>query len=336
MAKAVTALGNFASAGIAVLAQSLLLSTQVQAQAQDYPARLVRLVVATSPGGGTDIAARLVAPKLTEFFGRQVVVENRGGASTTIGGEFVARSTPDGYTLLMGVSSLAILPHILLKVPYKPEDFAPITQVATSPNIVVAHPSLPAKTTKELIALAKARPGQINIAAGGAGSSQHLAIVLFVTMTGARITHVPYKGTGMAMIDVVAGHVHLMMANIIQALPIIRNGRLNAIGVTGLARTTVAPNIPTIAEGGVPGYEVVQWYGMLAPANTPRDIITKVRTGTVRALQDATVKDRFIADGAETVGNTPEEFAAIIAADLKKWAKVVKEAGIKQQQLGSF
>lgn len=318
--------------GGAALAQTLSLP----AHAQEYPTKLVRMVVATSPGGGTDIAARLVSPKLTEYFGRQVVVENRGGASTTIGGEFVARSAPDGYTLLMGVSSLTILPHILMKVPYKPEDFAPITQVATSPNIVVAHPSLPARTTKELIALAKARPGQINIAAGGAGSSQHLAIVLFVTMTDARITHVPYKGTGMAMIDVVAGHVHLMMANIIQALPIIRNGRLNAIGVTGLARTTVAPNIPTIAEGGVPGYEVVQWYGLLAPANTPRDIIAKVRTGTVRALQDPVAKERFIADGAETVGNTPEEFAAIIAADLRKWAKVVKDAGIKPQQLGGF
>lgn len=305
-------------------------------QAQDYPAKVVRMVVATSPGGGTDIAARLVSPRLSEYFGRQVVVENRGGASTTIGSEYVARSAPDGYTLLMGVSSLAILPHILMKVPYKPDDFAPITQVATSPNIMISHPSLPVKTPKELIALAKARPAQLNIAAGGAGSSQHLAIALFVTMSGATITHVPYKGTGMAMIDVVAGHVHLMMANIIQALPIIRNGRLNAIGVTGLSRTTVAPSIPTIAEGGVPGYEVVQWYGLLAPAQTPRDILTKIRAGTVRALQEPAVKERFIADGAETVGNTSEEFAAIIATDLKKWAKVVKDAGIKPQQLGSF
>jgi tripartite-type tricarboxylate transporter receptor subunit TctC len=304
--------------------------------AQEYPVKPVRLVVATSAGGGTDIAARLVSPKLTEFFGRQVVIENRGGASTTIGGEHVARAAPDGYTLLMGVSSLAILPFIVARMPYKPEDFTPITQVATSPNIIIAHPSLPAKTTKELITLARARPGQLNIAAGGAGSSQHLAIALFVSMTGVNILHVPYKGTGMAMIDVVAGHVHLMMANIIQALPIIRNGRLNAIGVTGLTRATVAPNIPTIAENGVPGYEVVQWYGMLAPAQTSRDIINKVRTGTVRALQDPVVKERFIADGAETVGNTPEEFAAIIAADLKKWAKVVKDAGIKPQQLGSF
>lgn len=327
-----TALRNLALTSGVLLAPCAWLP----AHAQEYPVKLVRMVVATSPGGGTDIAARLVSPKLSEFFGRQVVIENRGGASTTIGGEYVARAAPDGYTLLMGVSSLAILPFVMAKVPYKPEDFAAITQVATSPNIVISHPSLPAKTTKELIALAKARPAQLNIAAGGAGSSQHLAIALFVTMSSAKITHVPYKGTGMAMIDVVAGHVHLMMANIIQALPIIRNGRLNAIGVTSLTRTTVAPNIPTIAEGGVPGYEVVQWYGLLAPAQTPRDIITKVRTGTVRALQDPAIKERFIADGAETVGNTPDEFAAIIAADLKKWAKVVKDAGIKPQQLGSF
>jgi tripartite-type tricarboxylate transporter receptor subunit TctC len=297
--------------------------------AQDYPTRPVRLIVASSPGGGTDIAARIIAPKLTEYFGRQVVVDNRPGGTTTIGGDIVAHSPPDGYTLWMGVSSLAINPYILPKVPYDAvKDFAPVSQVAVTPNIMIAHPSLPARTAKELIALAKARPGQLNYAAGGAGSSQHLSMELFLHMAALKIVHVGYRGQGPALLDLVAGHIHLMMSNILSALPHVRTGRLRAIGVTSPKRTIVAPDIPVIAESGLPGYEVIQWYGVLAPAGTPREVIAKIHAGIVRALQDPATRERFLRDGAETVGSTPEEFAALIAADLKKWGKVIKEAKI--------
>ena len=310
-----------------------LIAAAIAAQAQDYPVKPVRLVVASTPGGGTDISARLIAPRLSEYLGRQIVVENRPGATTTIGVEFVTKSPPDGYTLLMGVSSLAINPHILKGIPYDAlRDLAPISQVLIAPNIIVAHPSLPARTVKELIAFARPRPGQLNFAAGGAGSSQHLAIELFLYMTGVKIVHVPYKGQGMALIDVVAGQVSLMMANVISALPHVRNGRLRALGVTGAKRATVAPDIPTIAEAGVPGYEVLQWYGVLAPANTPRDIIARLHAGTVRALQDPQIRQRIVGDGGEPVGNTPDEFAAILRADYKKWGDVIRKAGIRVDQ----
>ncbi len=310
-----------------------LIAASIAAYAQDYPVKPVRLVVASTPGGGTDISARLIAPKLSEYLGQQVLVENRAGATTTIGVNFVARAAPDGYTLLMGVSSLTINPHILTNIPYDAvKDLAPVSQVVVAPNIMVSHPSLPARSVKELIAFARTRPGQLNFAAGGAGSSQHLAIELFLSMTGLKIVHVPYKGQGPALLDVMAGHVSLMMANVISALPPVRNGRIHALGVTGLQRATVAPDIPTIAEAGVPGYEVVQWYGVLAPAATPRDIIAKLHAGTVRAVQDPLVRQRIVSDGGEPVGNTPEEFAAIIRADFRKWGDVIRKAGIRVDQ----
>jgi len=301
--------------------------------AQDYPTRTIRLVVASTPGGGTDISARLIAPKLSEHLGRQVVVENRPGATTMIGAEFVARSAPDGHTLLMGVSSLTINPHIQAKVPYDAvKDFAPISQAVTAPNLIVAHPSLPVRSVAELIALARARPGQLNFASGGAGSNQHLAIELFLSMTGLKIVHVPYKGVGPALLDAVAGHVHLMMSTILSALPHVKNGRIRALGVTSAKRATVAPDIPTVAETGVPGYEVVQWYGILAPAATPRDVIAKIHAATVRVLQDPAIQAHFVADGGDPVGGTPEEFSAVIRADLQKWGKVVKDMGYKPEQ----
>ncbi|HZM48177.1 MAG TPA: tripartite tricarboxylate transporter substrate binding protein [Burkholderiales bacterium] len=301
------------------------------ATAQDYPSRPVRLVVASTPGGGTDITARLIAPRLSEHFGRQVVVENRPGATTMIGAEFVSRSPPDGHTLLMGVSSLTINPYIQAKVPYDVvKDFAPVSQVLTAPNILVAHPSLPARSVAELIAFARARPGQLNFAAGSPGSNQHLAIELFLSMTKLKMTYVPYKGQGPALLDVTAGHVHLMMSNILSALPQIKSGRIRALGVTSLKRATVAAAIPTVAETGVPGYEVVQWYGILAPAATPRDIIARIHSATVRALQDPAIQAHIAGEGGEAVGGTPEEFSAVIRADLQKWGKLVREMGIKR------
>ena len=301
--------------------------------AQNFPSKPLRLVVGSTPGGGTDISARLIAPKMSEQLGQQVVVENRPGATTTIGVNYVVRSAPDGYTMLMGVSSLAINPHILKNVPYDAlTDLAPVTQVLVAPNIMVAHPSLPIRTVKDLVAFARPRPGQLNFAAGGAGSSQHLAIELFLYMTGTKIVHVPYKGQGMALIDVVAGQVSLMMANVISALPHVRSARLRALGVTGSKRTTVAPDIPTIAEAGVPGYEVLQWYGVLAPAATPREIIGRLHGVIAHAVQDPKIRERIVADAGEPVGNTPDEFSAILRADYKKWGDVIRKAGIRVDQ----
>ncbi len=300
--------------------------------AQNYPTKPVRLIVPTSPGGGTDISARTIAPKLSEYLGQQIVVENRAGASTMIGNELVARAAPDGYTLLMGISSLAILPYIHAKVPYDvAKDYAPVSQVVQLPNMMVSHPSLPARSIKELIAFARMRPGQINFAAGSVGSNPHLAMELFLSVTGLKMVHVPYKGQGPALIDLMAGHVPLAMANILGALPHVRDRRLHAIGVTSAKRTTVAPDIPSIAESGVPGYEVVQWFGVLAPANTPRDIVARLHAVIVRTVQDPGIKQRFMGDGGETMGNTPEEFAAVIRADLGKWEKVIRNAGIKPE-----
>ncbi|HEX9684738.1 MAG TPA: tripartite tricarboxylate transporter substrate binding protein [Burkholderiales bacterium] len=317
--------------GLARIALSAcLVAIPFFASAADFPVKPVRLVVGSTPGGGTDISARLIAPKMSEQFGQQVVVENRPGATTTIGVNHVVRSAPDGYTMLMGVSSLAINPHILKNVPYDAlKDLAPVSQVLVAPNIVVAHPSLPARTVKELVALAKARPGELDFAAGGAGSSQHLAIELFLYMTGTRMLHVPYKGQGMALIDVVAGQVPLMMANVISALPHVRTGRLRALGVTGPRRASVAPDIPTIAEAGVPGYAVLQWYGVLAPAKTPREIIARLNAAVVHAVRDARIRERITGDGGEPVGNTPDQFSAILRADYEKWGEVIRKAGIR-------
>ena len=299
-------------------------------RAQGYPAKPVRLIVPTSPGGGTDFSARALGPKLSEILGQSIVIENRAGGGTIIGNEAVARAAPNGYTLLMGISSIASIPYLYSKVPYDVvRDFAPISQVVTVPHLLVAHPSLPARSVKELIAFAKTRPGQLDFAAGSAGSNPHLAMELFNHMTGLKMVHVPFKGQGPALTNVLGGHTMLMMANVLSALPQVKNGRLRAFGVTSAKRTAVAPDIPTIAEAGVPRYEVVQWFGVLAPANTPQDVIDKVHAGIVRALQDPAVRERFMSDGAEPIGSTPQQFAAVIRADMKKWAKVIKDAGIK-------
>jgi len=289
--------------------------------------------VPTAPGGGTDISARIIAPKLSEYVGQQVVVENRAGGNTAVGNEFVAKSPADGYTLLMGISSITINLHTQSKPPYDAiRDFAPITQVVIVPLVLASHPSLPPRNLKELIAFTRARPGQLNYGTGSVGSNPHLAMELFLAMAKLKVTHVPYRGIGPAMIDLVAGQVQLMMANILAALPHMRNSRILAHGVSSAKRSTVIPEIPTIAEAGVPGYEVVQWFGILAPAGTPREVVTRLHTASVRALQDAQVKSRFLADGGETVGNSPEEFANIIRSDLAKWGKLVKQAGIKPDQ----
>lgn len=316
-----------------LLITATMLGAATLAHAQvNYPVRAVRVIVPSAPGGGTDISARIIAPQLTAFLGQQVIVENRAGAGTMIGGEAVARAVPDGYTLLMGVSTLAINPAMYKKVPYDAlKDFAPISQAVSLSNVLTVHPSLPVRNLKEFIALVKPRPGQVNFASAGVGTSPHLSMELFLVMTGLKMLHVPYKGSGPGVTDLVAGHVPAMMPNMLSAQPHIKSGRLRALGVTGSKRAPGAEDIPTIAEAGVPGYEAVQWYGLLAPAATSRDIIIKLHTGVVRALQNPDVRQRLLNDGAEPVGSSPEEFTNYLRAETAKWAKVVQAAGIKPE-----
>jgi tripartite-type tricarboxylate transporter receptor subunit TctC len=302
------------------------------ALAQSYPARSVRLIVPSSPGGGTDITARIIAPKLSEYLGQQVVVENRAGAGTMIGGEAVARATPDGYTLLMGISTLAINPAMYRKVPYDAlKDFAPISQVVALPNVLVTHPSLPVKSVKELIGFARARPGQINFASAGVGTNPHFAMELFNSMAGLKMVHVPYKGSGQGVIDLLAGHVTVMTPSILTAMGYVKDKRLRALGVTSAKRATGAPDIPTISEAGLAGYEAVQWFGVLAPAGTPAAIVTRLHKEIVRTLQAPDIRQKLVSDGADPVGSSPEEFAAFLKAETTKWAKVAKDVGIKPE-----
>jgi tripartite-type tricarboxylate transporter receptor subunit TctC len=300
--------------------------------AQSYPIRPIRLVVPSSPGGGTDITARIMAPELSKLLGQQVVVENRPGAGTMIGGEVVAKAPPDGYTLLMGISTLAINPAVYRKVPYDAlRDLAPITQAVSVPNVVVGHPSLPAKNLKELIALARARPGELTFASAGVGTNPHLSIELLLSMTKTKMLHIPYKGSGPGITDLVAGQVQVMAPNMLSAYPHIKSGRMRAYGVTGTKRVSSAAEIPTIAEAGVPGYEAVQWFGLLAPAGTPRSVVQRLHDESVKVLQHPNVKELLVKDGAEPVGNTPEQFAGFIKAETIKWARVVKDAGIQPE-----
>jgi tripartite-type tricarboxylate transporter receptor subunit TctC len=297
-----------------------------------YPSRAVRIIVPSSAGGGSDIIARILAPKLAERLGQQIVVDNRAGAGTMIGGDVVAKSPPDGYTLLLGVSTLATNAAIYRKVPYNAlTDFAPITLVLSAPNILVVHPSLPVKSVKELIWFSEARPGQLNYASAGTGTGPHLSMELFLSMAKLKMVHIPYKGSAPAMIDLLGGQVVVMAATMLTAIPHIRSGRLRGLGVTSTQRTAVAPEVPTIAEAGVPGYEAVQWYGVLAPAQTPKEIVTRLHRELSAILQTSEIKERFAADGGDAGGNTPEEFARYIRSETEKWAKVVKAAGIRQE-----
>ena len=298
----------------------------------NYPNRPVRMVVPSSAGGGADIVARIVAPRLAERLGQQVVVDNRPGAGTMIGGEVVARSAPDGYTLLMGVSTLATNPVIYRNMPYDAlRDFAPITEVASLPNILVVHPSVPVKTVKELIAFTRAHPGQLSYGSPGTGTNPHLAMELFRSMAKVDMLHIPYKGSAPAIIDLIAGHITVMAATALTGIPHVRSGRLRALAVTGTTRAAAAPDVPTIAEAALPGYDAVQWYGVLAPAQTPKDIVSKLHTEIVRILQTPEVKDRLRGDGADPVGNTPDEFTRFIKVETDKWAKVARDAGIKPE-----
>ena len=322
-----------AQAFTVVLVLSCGIVAMPAAHAQErYPTRPIRVIVPSVAGGGTDISARLIAPRMSEYLGQPVVVENRAGAAMIIGSDLVAHAAPDGYTLLMGISTLTINPSIHTKLPYDTvRDFAPVSLVVTLPNVLVIHPSLPVKSVKELIAFARARPGRLNYASAGVGSSLHLSMALFLSMAKLKMTHVPYKGSAPALVDMLAGQIEVMTGTMITVIPYVRDGRLRALGVTSLKRAAVAPELPTIAEAGLPGYESVQWYGLLAPGATPREIIVRLHEAVARATQDAAIRKRFLDDGVEPVGSTPEEFAALIHSDMAKWAKVVRDANIKPE-----
>ena len=301
------------------------------ASAQGYPTRPIRLVVPFPAGGTTDILAREVAQKLTEVLGQAVVVDNRPGAAGNIGSDLVAKSAPDGYTLLMGtVGTHAINPSLYSKMPYDHvKDFAPVVLVAGVPNVLVVNPALPGNSVSDLIKLAKDKPGQINFASSGSGTSIHLSGELFKTMAGVDMTHVPYKGSSPALTDLIGGQVQIMFDNLPSALPQIKGGRLRAIALTSLKRAPVLPDIPTINESGLPGFEASSWFGVLAPAGTPVAIVARINTEVNKWLQSADAREKLLGQGAEAAGGSPERFANHIRAESEKWAKVVKASGAK-------
>ena len=321
------------SALAGLCAGALLVSAPPAALAQPgYPTRPIRIIVPTSPPGGADIVARSIAPGLSERLGQQVIVDNRAGASTMLGGELVAKAPPDGYTLMMGISTLAINPATFRHVPYDAlRDFAPITHAAIQTLVLAVHPSFPARTVMELIALTKARPGDVTFSSPGFGTNPEMGMELFLFMTGTRMLHVLYRGGGDSIIALVSGHVSVTVASMLGTMPHVRSGRLRALGVTSARRVPTAPDVPTIAEAGVPGYESLQWYGLLAPAGTAKEIIARLNKEAVAALRTPEIVARLTNDGAEVIAGTPEEFGAYIRAETEKWAKVAKAAGIKPE-----
>jgi len=309
----------------------ILSALAVSAVADDYPNKAIRLIMPYPIGGSIDIAGRMVAQRLADNLGQAVVVDNRTGAGGIVGTETGARAAPDGYTVLMGgTGTLALSPSLQKNLPYDPnKDFTPVTLLVTIPYVVVVQPSFKAANIKELIALAKAKPHEINYGSGGSGSAPHLAAELFKTMADVRITHVPYKGSTPAITDTMSGQVQLTFTGIPSVMTQMKAGRLRPIGVTSLKRTAALPEVPTIAESGVPGYEVNPWFGVLLPARTPQPLVSRLNAEILKVLQLPATRERFAAEGFEAVGNTPAQFAAYIKAEQIKWGKVIKDAGIK-------
>lgn len=298
------------------------------ALAQSYSAKPVRIVVGFPPGGATDVVARVISQKLSEALGQAVVVDNRPGAASNIGAELVAKSPKDGHTLFMGSVSTSVNPSLYKKLAYDPlTDFAPISQVAGTPFILAVHPSLPARSVKEFIALARSRPGELNYATAGSGSGSHLFAVMFGSMTRVTLVHVPYKGAAPATTATLSGETIFIFENIVTTLPLARAGRLRALAVTTATRSSAAPEIPTMAEAGVPGYDANAWFGIFAPAGTPAAIVNRLNTEIVKILKLPDTRERFLALGAEPAGGTPEQFGAFFKAEITKWAKAVKESG---------
>src|SRR5262245_61276271 len=314
----------------ALFALSLFQSPSI-AHAQSYPSRPVRMVVPFPPGGGTDVVGRLLAQKLTGALKQQVVVDNRAGAAGRIGAEHVARSAPDGYTLLMATTTVIITaPALFPKLPYDSlRDFAPISPVSTGTYVLVVHPSVPARSVKQLIALAKARPGQLNFASSGPGDTNHLSGELFQIDAGVKLVHVPYKGAAPGTLSVIMGETDLMFSNIVPAIPPIQAGRLRPVGITSLKRSPMLPTVPTVAESGLPGFNVETLYAVLGPAGMPKPIVRQLNEAIAKASRSPETRERLEADGSQVLTSTPDELEKLMIAEIGKWAKVISQAGIK-------
>lgn len=303
------------------------------ALAQNYPWAPLRIISPYPPGGGTDILGRAIGQKLTDTFRQPVVVENRVGANGTIGAAFVAKAPADGHTILFIPAGYAANPGLYANLPYdQARDLAPVSHLASGPLVLVVHPSLPAKSLKEFIALAKARPGTINFGTPGAGALPHLSAELFNNMAGIKMVHIPYKGPGAAAIDLMSGQISAYFMNILQSLPLVKAGKLRALGVTSPQRSSIAPDLPAIAEAGLPGFDMTNWYGMLVPAGTPRDIINKLQQEVARILNLPELKERLAGDGMTVVAGTPEQFAGFLASETAKFNQIIQTAGIRSSQ----
>ncbi len=312
--------------------QSIILLASACAQAQTYPAKPIRFVVGFPPGGTNDLVARAIGQKLTEQMGQQFIIENRGGANTAIASEMFAKTAaPDGYTIMLNAPGHATNPSMMRLNFDSMRDFAFITVAAESVNLLVTHPSFPPRTVKEMIAFSKARPGQINYGSSGVGTTVHLSGALFEYMTGVKWVHIPYKGAGPALIEMLGGQFSLYFGNMPSVIGYARQGKLRGIAVTGSKRSSAAMDIPTVAESGIPGYEVTTWYGTSAPAKTPREIIERLNSEILRALKSSDMQARFKDYGADAIGNTPEQAAAYVQSEINKWGKVIKAAGLASQ-----
>ncbi len=308
----------------------LLLLITGACHAQNYPAKPIRMLIGFAPGGGADIVARSLTPRIAEALGQQIIVDNRAGANGIIAAEFAAKSPPDGYTLLVAPGNYAFAPAMVAKLPFDMTTaFAPVSQLAETPLLMVVHPSLPVKNVAQLVALAKSRPKQLAYASGGIGGSAHLATELFRSLTQVDVAHIPYKGTGASISDLIGGQVVLCICTLPSVLAQAKSGRLRALAVTTTRRSAAAPEIPTLAEAGVKGYEMSQWYGLLAPAGTPATIIERLNAEVGKALKHPETRNRLQAEGAEPVGGTPQEFGAFFKAEIAKWTRVVQRAGIR-------
>jgi tripartite-type tricarboxylate transporter receptor subunit TctC len=317
---------------LVLAASTASIALSLGAQAQTYPVKPVRIIVPYAPGGNTDFTARAVAEKLSDAYKRQFIVENRPGAATNIGTEAVARAAPDGYTLLMGGAANAINMSLFSKLPYDTvRDFDPIALCVQGANVLVIHPSLPAKNLKELIALAKAQPGKLNFGSSGLGSSNQMAGELFNIMAGIKIVHVPYKGNAPALTDLLGGHVEMIFSGVPALLPHIQNGRVRAIAIGSLKRFPALPQVPTFDESGLKGYEATTWFGMLAPAKTPKEIVSRLNVEVDKAIRSADIQQRFVNEGLEPMGGSPEAFTKFMRAEIVKYAKVIKAAGVPKQ-----
>ena len=303
------------------------------AQAQGYPSKPIRIIVPFPPGGGTDVGTRVIAQKLQESLGQPVLVENKGGAAGILGTEYAAKAAPDGYTVMMGnIGTHAINVSLYRKLAYDPvKDFLPISQVAGLPMLLLVHPDVKANSVADLIALAKAKPGGLNYSSSGAGGMPHVSAALFAGMTGIEMVHIPYKGGGPAVADLIAGHVSLSFATALESLPHVKSGRLRALAVSSARRSVAAPELPTVAEAGVPGYESGSWLGLFAPAGTPKEIVAKLAAEAVRIVNLPDVRERLLQQGAEPIGSTTEQLAATQLADIAKYARVLRESGVKPE-----